>query len=193
MGRARDRADRIKEEIPILQVLYDLGYRVHPDGGDREQQFQCDLHGDGRDNKPSARVYPRSSSWFCFGCGETRDAIKTLQDREDLNFHDACTYLEKKYGLAPLPWEPRKPEETVEDKVSAVFSTGVTFQEGIERIDNLLTTITQEKELSMNRVLKFWEVRDMVCYRVSKGEWEEFKGRKAINKLHRAVMEELKQ
>lgn len=193
MGRARDRADRIKEEIPIAQVLYDLGYLIHPDGGDREQQFPCDLHGDGRDNKPSARVYPRSASWFCFACGATRDAIKTIQEKEDLSFHNACTYLEKKYGLPPLPWESTTPEETVGDRVSAVFSRGVTFQEGIDRIDGLLNNITIEKDLPSKRVLSFWEVRDMVVYMVAQGQWEEFKGRKAINKLHRAVMGDLGQ
>lgn len=189
MGRSRDRADRIKEQIPIVQVLYDLGYQVHPQGGDREQQFQCNLHGDGTDNKPSARVYPRSASFYCFACGETRDAIKTIQDKEGLNFHDACTYLEKKYGLPPLPWEPQEKEETVEDRVSAVFSKGVSFAEGITRIDGLLTTLTKEKDLPMNRILTFWEVRDMVCYMVAQDQWDEAKGRKAINKLHKTVMD----
>lgn len=64
-SQARARADRIREKIPIVQLLEDFGYGVRASGGDREQQFSCNLHGDGQDNKPSARVYPDSDSWYC--------------------------------------------------------------------------------------------------------------------------------
>ena len=50
------RVEQIKEFVSIEQGLNDLGYRVQHI--DREQQFPCDLHGDGRDGKFSARVYP---------------------------------------------------------------------------------------------------------------------------------------
>lgn len=63
--RAKAAADRIRELVPILEVLVTYNYRVRADGGEREQQFQCDLHGTGKDNKPSARVYPESNSWYC--------------------------------------------------------------------------------------------------------------------------------
>ena len=76
------RAQRIKELIPIEQVLSDYGYAVHSDLGEREQQFSCDLHGDGSDNRPSARVYPETSSWYCFACSKARDAIATAQEKE---------------------------------------------------------------------------------------------------------------
>ena len=63
--RAKAAADRIRETASILDVLAHYGYHVRDDGGHREQQFPCDLHGTGRDNKPSARVYPESNSWYC--------------------------------------------------------------------------------------------------------------------------------
>lgn len=65
MGRSKQRVERIKKEIPIIAVLASFGYQVRSDGGDREQQFPCDLHGDGQDNKPSARVYPDSQQFYC--------------------------------------------------------------------------------------------------------------------------------
>lgn len=64
-SRAKQRADRIRSEVPIIRVLADYGYHVNPDGEDREQQFSCDLHGSGQDRKPSARVYPSTNSWYC--------------------------------------------------------------------------------------------------------------------------------
>jgi len=103
-SRAVKRADRIREMIPIVQVLADYGYDVRADGGDREQQFPCNLHGDGFDLKPSARVYPDSQSWYCFGCDLSRDAIATVRGNEGLSFWEAVRKLEQVYELPPLPW-----------------------------------------------------------------------------------------
>ena len=91
------RAKRIKEEIPILSVLAGYGYDVH--GDTREQQFKCDLHGDGHDNAPSARVYPETNTWYCFACGKVRDSISTVMEKEGLDFNQACKGLEIKYNL----------------------------------------------------------------------------------------------
>lgn len=63
MTRSERRAARIRTDIPITRVLEDYGYRVQD--VDRQQQFPCDLHGDGSDGKPSARVYPESNQWYC--------------------------------------------------------------------------------------------------------------------------------
>ena len=63
MSRLKERIARIREEIPIATVLAHYGYRVRDDGGEREQQFPCDLHGDGQDNTPSARAY--DDHWNC--------------------------------------------------------------------------------------------------------------------------------
>ncbi len=113
MGRAKESADRIRSEVPIVEVLYEYGYQVHPDGGDREQQFSCDLHGDGADTKPSARVYPDSSSFHCFACGRSRDAITLVREKENVSFWGAVKWLEAKYNLEPLPWSG--PEEKEKD------------------------------------------------------------------------------
>ena len=137
MGRGRRRADRIRQEIPIIQVLYDLGYRVRLDGGDREQQFPCDLHGDGSDNKPSARVYPDSNSWYCFACSKPRDAITTLRDRMDLGFSEACKSLEKKYGLPSLPWSDEDEDSQKYETISSNLRT-TTFEQAHSRIHALL-------------------------------------------------------
>lgn len=69
MSRARRRADRINEEVSILDVLASYGYQIHT-AYDGEQQFRCDLHGSGQDNKPSARVYPDSNSTYCIAGSE---------------------------------------------------------------------------------------------------------------------------
>lgn len=60
-------AKRLKQAnaVPISDVLTRLGYQVRTDGGHREQQFSCDLHGDSRDKMPSGRMYPETNSTYC--------------------------------------------------------------------------------------------------------------------------------
>lgn len=67
--RTQKRIERIRQEIGILDLLEDLGYQVRA-GDDREQQFPCNLHGDGNDGTPSARAYPDSNGWYCVSVGE---------------------------------------------------------------------------------------------------------------------------
>ena len=83
--RTQRRIDQIKARLSIAQVLMDYGYPVRGDNDEREEQFPCDLHGDGHDGKPSARIYPESNSWYCVdvdapiltssGCELTADLI----------------------------------------------------------------------------------------------------------------------
>ena len=65
MSRLQKRLEQINSKVTITQVLFDYGYRIHMGGEFQEQQFQCDLHGDGRDGTPSARMYPATNSWYC--------------------------------------------------------------------------------------------------------------------------------
>ena len=55
------RAKRIQDSISIEKVLQDLGYPVRG-GGMREEQFPCDLHGDGHDGAYSACLLYTSPS-----------------------------------------------------------------------------------------------------------------------------------
>lgn len=89
-SRAEAASTRIREEIPILQVLQSYGYHVRADAGDREQQFSCDMHGTGRDNKPSARVYPASNSWYCVSVAD-----RVLTDRGWVQLGDLASHPPK--------------------------------------------------------------------------------------------------
>lgn len=105
--RAKAAAARIREHVPIVRVLVALGYEdIRADGGEREQQFRCDLHGSGQDNTPSARVYPDSNDWYCVSIadrvltsvgwvplGDTKHKPPTL-DGAGL-FHSPLAYLDR--------------------------------------------------------------------------------------------------
>jgi len=188
-SHARARADRIHEEIDIARVLEDYGYAVYS-GMDREQQFPCNLHGDGHDLKPSARVYPESQSWYCFACDRARDAIATVQAVEGLEFWPAVKHLEEKYGLPPMKWEgPHEPKDTTVGDVSAGLDPDRTFRDDLHRVTMLLETATREKDLAMKHLLRFWEAVDKIAYHVlgprgeGNGPWSETEGREVLAKL----------
>ena len=107
------RSDRIKAEISIFTLLSDYGYDVVD--SPREQQFSCNLHGDGQDNSPSARAYPESNSWYCFACGKVRDSISTVMEIEGVEFKDACSKLERKYNLPEWVYKPRAEIDVFKD------------------------------------------------------------------------------
>lgn len=77
---------------------------------EREEQFSCPFHG--KDEKPSARVYPtkgdsRSHVW-CYVCKQSWDAISLWKkySGEEKGHHRILTEIEKHLGLTP-PQVPR--------------------------------------------------------------------------------------
>lgn len=147
------RANRIKDKIPLDQVLSDYGYHVYTDHGD--QQFSCDLHGDGNDGRPSARFYSETNTWYCFACGKVRDSISTVMEKQGVDFSSACKLLELKYGL-PV-WEYKK-EDTEdidfnEDDISLIKD--ITIRR--------LQRLTTEKVLSLQDSLMLWEAVNLMC------------------------------
>jgi DNA primase len=162
--RAQKSAERIREQIPIVEVLADYGYDVDIRGEMREQQFSCDLHGDGSDNKPSARLYPDNNQFFCFACGRSRDAIALVREKENITFWDAVRRLEKKFGLQALPWtaEDREAARTPAQVVKAAFERTETPEQALHRLERFLDSVTKERSLDPQRCAGLWEAYDRV-------------------------------
>lgn len=175
------RAKRIQESISIERVLQDMGYPVRG-GGMREEQFPCDLHGDGRDGAYSARVYPESSSWYCFACGKSRDAIETYRDKFGLEFGEACELLEKKYGLSVWQWTSRTDtEEEISEDTSEQDFEGMR-----QRVERLLCMIKDEKP--MLEVMAFWEGFDCVLWHLEKELWDYQRAYAGLKKIHTSLI-----
>lgn len=156
--RAERRAARIRADVPIDRVLEDYGYRVQA-GVDREQQFSCDLHGDGSDSKPSARVYPSTNQWYCWACARSRDAIATVREKEGLSFHATLEKLERNYALPPLPWEDGDDEAAPVDPVAEILDA--PHADPVRtRTERVLRALTVERTDPLPRVLKLWEAFD---------------------------------
>ena len=82
---------------------------------DTEEQLSCPFHG--KDNKPSARIYPSSgrshSHLWCFTCQKTWDVFKLWRDfmgyGEEIRFSTILFEIERTFGLVA----PDAPESVV--------------------------------------------------------------------------------
>jgi hypothetical protein len=187
VSRARRAADRIREEIPLASVLVRYGYDVYDDDGEREQQFSCDLHGDGSDNKPSARLYPYNNHFFCFACGRSRDAIALVREKEGCGFWDAIKKLEEWYGLEPLPWEEgdsvERPEKALKKELDQALRPSETPDQALTRLERFLDGLTKDRSLTPQRVAGLWEAHDRVDMYLTDGGDPD----KAIGMAHRVL------
>ena len=195
MSRARQRAERIRNEVHITQVLADYGYPIHV-GYSNEEQFPCDMHGDGQDNTPSARVYPDSNSWYCFACDRTRDSVETVREKEGCSFWDAVRRIEKRYKLPPLPYEddgePVKAGTGTTQAIQAALDPARTFEEDRNRLFRLLDGFTTDRDLPLATMLGLWEAYDKIVHLVDKDITTEDTGRKAMARIRLQAMEKLK-
>lgn len=194
------RIARIKREVHLLRVLEDFGYQVRTDSGDREQQFPCDLHGDGRDSKPSARVYPGEGGdqhWYCWACAKSRDAIETAREKMGLSFMDAITYLERRYNLPFLPWDDNwRPPPSMKDEISQGLRNDSTFADDVKALKRTLDMLTQDRELPMRKILGLWEAFDKVVYLVTDPDafpkMSEYQGRLALARVTAKITDTIK-
>ena len=198
-SRAIRSAERLREKVSITHVLAEYGYDVRVDGGDREQQFPCNLHGNGQDNKPSARVYP-DNTFYCFACDLTRDVIAVVRANDGLSFWDAVRKLERAYNLPALPWEDDESEEAREPSTQSVIEAnlkpGRTFDDDVKRFLALLDGGVQNREVSLTIATSFWEAFDKLSlnvkgFRGKGGPWKETKGRLVLEQLRKRLLEAL--
>ena len=56
----------------------------------------CPFHSE---KSPSFTVYPRTSSFYCFGCGMGGDAVTFIKQIEHLDYPDALQFLARRAGI----------------------------------------------------------------------------------------------
>lgn len=188
------RIERIKDTVKIEDLLFRYGYDIRPDSGGREQQFCCDLHGDGNDLKPSARVYPDSGHFYCFGCGKQRDVIELTREKEGLPFWQAIRHLEKMYNLPQVEWVPREDEGDVFlREQEQVLRNNKTYEQTLKRLDAFLEMLAHDRILPWQRLVSLFEARDKVHFMASlkKDPISEKDAKKALGKILLAAQTDL--
>lgn len=120
----KKRIESIKQRVKIRDLIRDYGLLPNQYCGD-EFQMRCPFHG--RDNTPSAHVYP-DGHFHCFACHRHLDVIGFVQERESIAlFNNVLRHIEQRYNLPKIEIdeldsssylsseaEDRKPKVTIE-------------------------------------------------------------------------------
>ena len=181
----RKRVARIQEVGNILNLLAYFGYDVRPEYH-TEQQYSCDLHGDGSDNKPSARVYPDTNSTYCWACGEARDLVRMYMAKTGESFAKACYALEEEYGLEHLYYDtPQEPAPADLEKYRYR-----SFTEAKHAVSDLIRDSYRidcsgfrSPYFTPAEYFRFWEAFDMICWQHREEVWDEKKAKTMLSKL----------
>jgi DNA primase len=59
---------KIKKQLPMLTVLSNYGIKP-----DKNNHIRCPFH---EVDKPSMKIYPKTGTYHCFGCGKSGDKIQ---------------------------------------------------------------------------------------------------------------------
>jgi len=84
----RQRIDRIKRDVPIADVVSRY-VKLHASGS--YLIGLCPFHDD---RNPSLAVYPKTGTYYCFGCHKHGDVITFVREREHLGFGQALDILD---------------------------------------------------------------------------------------------------
>lgn len=85
----------------------------------------CPFH---NEKTPSFTVFPKTRSYYCFGCGAGGDAVSFVMGLEGLGYRDAIEYLANRVGL-PMEDEgdTRPRDEVRRDRVVAATTEAARF------------------------------------------------------------------
>jgi hypothetical protein len=193
------RADNIKRQVSIYDVLNHYGVRIRTENS--EVQFPCPLHGDGTDNGYSARAYPdeegKGSHAYCWGCQKARDVIEWVKDKESVSFIQAMKTIEDMFAVQDVPniytfFDPSNPEgsEGQESKltreISSILDKQVTFGvEDLAYIEKKIGRLVRDKKnaLSMESILRLYYVYDSVIFDLKTGKLDMSKAQMVLSKL----------
>lgn len=118
----------IKANLSILTVLAKYGLKP-----DKHEMLPCPFH---EDKSPSLKVYPKTNTFNCFGCGATGDTIQFIELYEKCNKHEAILKAQDFIGVPPLPNpkpKPEKPEppQTPEERTAILTKIFESFKNGL--------------------------------------------------------------
>ena len=86
-------------DISIVTVAEKLGMKLYGTGNEGRRAC-CPYH---EDQHPSLHFSTKRGCFKCFVCGAKGDAIKLVQDQENLSFTEACDWLIKEFNIVVVP------------------------------------------------------------------------------------------
>lgn len=120
--------DAIRRDHPIADVAVAAGLELRPTGG--RLIAACPFHGDTR---PSLVLYPRTRSYYCFGCGAGGDVLDFVSRLHRVSFRDAAVLLEGSRLRMPVrtaqPCVPERVSEFDPARATPIIETALAFYE----------------------------------------------------------------
>lgn len=154
-------AKEVVEEIILRTDIEQLisGYVSLKRAGDTYKGL-CPFHSE---KSASFTVYPKSSSFYCFGCGIGGDAVTFIKQIEHLDYPDALEFLARRAGITIIeddrkyaPTEKRVDRERMYkmNADAARFFHGCLLANTPEA-KNALSYCTEQRRLSMATIKHF--------------------------------------
>lgn len=103
--------DAIRRDHPIADVVTTSGLKLRPTGG--RLVGACPFHSDTR---PSLVIYPRTQSYYCFGCGAGGDVLDFVSRLHNTSFKEAVALLQG----SRLPMPARTVQSSTPETVTEV-------------------------------------------------------------------------
>jgi hypothetical protein len=179
------RVKTIHEHVTVHDILRRNGVSFRHTG-DREEQFSCPFHG--KDESPSARVYPSSprgpSHVWCFVCRERWDAIGLWKKYTgaDKSFHRLLSELEKFYNITTPP----VPEGAYDKGTVPVSEQEKTDFEHLYKVCEQRLIGAREDYVrlqDMNGYLVAGSILDKIYYRIGEGTLSPKEGTDVLKRL----------
>lgn len=190
------RRKAIHEKVECHEILRRNGFGFKHTS-DREEQFSCPFHG--KDEKPSARVYPSNpqsrSHVYCFVCkpSPSWDAIALWKkfSGEDKGHHAILSEIEKAFGIEvpPMPEGSALPKQPSIDEAK---------QAELERLleaceVRLLDAREDYRQLGdMSGYLVAGSILDKVTSQIGQGDLNFSEGLVILQKLRQKIGERIR-
>ena len=129
-------------DTSIVTVAEKLGIKLYGIG-DEGRRACCPYH---EDQHPSLHFSTKRGCFKCFVCGAKGDAIKLVQDHENLSFNEACEWIIKECDIIVVDDKPLKSAKPVVKKESVQSVQSVVETKSVVPLDATLVS----KSLGVN-------------------------------------------
>jgi hypothetical protein len=160
------RIEVIRKGVTAQDILRRNGIKLRGNG-DREEQFACPFHG--RDNKPSARVYPETvrgpSHVWCFVCQERWDVISLWKKfgSSDAKFTQTLGEIERAFGILPPERPPADTGEIGDEEDPVLLEVDMLFHVCESRLKDGRNSFDMKSYLTLGMIL------DRLYFQVEEG------------------------
>ncbi|HPE94505.1 MAG TPA: DNA primase [Bacillota bacterium] len=121
MAFSRDFLEEIKQRNSIEDVVSQY---VPLKRAGSNMTGLCPFH---NEKTPSFVVFPRSESFYCFGCGEGGDVVSFIMKHESLEYPDAVALLAKRCGIQVPDDAPMKSNAVRRERIIAMNRDAAMF------------------------------------------------------------------